>query len=363
MTSFVDSCLTSLADSTVKVERRQHVRRRVGYLLRALAGKTNILITSHLHPDPDAIASCQAMHTLLGELMKDAKTTVRFKGQVGGGINSAFTRIADVRTEPWDDAAIASYDAIILLDTQPAFSNSPLPPDVAPTVVIDHHRARGRRKRYPHLDIRPDVGATASILFSYFMERNITIPAPLAATLLYAIESDLSGAAGQQGGLDTIAISSLTLLADTKRLYQMRYVDLPRAYYGAFARTVENATTYGPVAVSHLSHVESAEVAGVMADFLLRCEGITWSMVTATHEGRFVFSVRTQNSGKSAGEVAFRISKDIGEGGGHFTKAGGAIELPIATVADEDRVHTRLRKRLLRCIGTPAARGVKLAHS
>ena len=360
MSSFVDSCLNSLTDSTVKVEKRQHVRRRVGYLLRALAGKKRILITSHLHPDPDAIASCQAMQTLLASLMPEATMTVRLKGQVGGGINSAFTRIADLKQEPWSDAALPEYDAIILVDTQPAFSNSPLPPEFPPTVVIDHHRGRGRRARYPHLDVRTDVGATASILFSYFMERNIPIPAPLAATLLYAIESDLAGAAGQQGGLDTIAISSLTLLADTRRLYQMRYVDLPRLYYGAFARTVEAATTFGPAVVSHLGKVEFAEVPGVMADFLLRCEGINWAMVTAMHEGRFVFSLRTQNTNKSAGEVAYRISKEIGDGGGHFTKAGGVIRLPCECAADEQRVHTRLRRRLLRCLHVPLTRGSKL---
>ena len=43
------------------------------------------------------------------------------------------------------------------------------------------------------------------------MELEVAIKPDLAATLLYAIESDLAGAAGTPGELDNIALSSLTL--------------------------------------------------------------------------------------------------------------------------------------------------------
>ncbi|MGC4033024.1 MAG: hypothetical protein QM754_15065 [Tepidisphaeraceae bacterium] len=47
---------------------------------------------------------------------------------------------------------------------------------------------------------------------------------------------------------------------------------------------------------------------GVMADFLLRCRDVNWTMLTALHNGRFVFSLRTKTTTRSAGEVARRIS-------------------------------------------------------
>ena len=68
----------------------------------------------------------------------------------------------------------------------------------------------------------------------------------LAATLLYGIESDLAGAAGTPGELDNIALSSLTLLADPRKLYQMRYVDLPQSYYIAYASGLSNAIYLRP---------------------------------------------------------------------------------------------------------------------
>src|SRR5258706_6411511 len=107
-----------------------------------------------------------------------------------------------------------SDDAIVLRHTQPPFALSPLPPGVEPIAVIDHHRSRHGTLHCPFCDVRVDVGATSSIIFSYLMELDVPIKPDLAATLLYAVESDLAGAAGTPGELDTIALSSLTLLAD-----------------------------------------------------------------------------------------------------------------------------------------------------
>jgi nanoRNase/pAp phosphatase (c-di-AMP/oligoRNAs hydrolase) len=301
------------------------------------------------------------MAFLLGVLLPEAKVRVRLRGQVGGGLNHGFTRVSGLEYDAWDDTTTTQFDAVVLVDTQPGFANSPLPADLLPTVIVDHHRGRGRRTKVPFADLRIKVGATASILFSYFMEANVPISPALAATLLYAIESDLSGIAGQQGGLDTIAISSLTLLADTKRLYQMRYVDLPPTYYAVFAETVRHATSYDDLIISHLDRADYAEMPGVMADFLLRCRGVNWSLVTAMHEGRFVFSVRTKSTDRSAGEVARRISDGLGDGGGHLTKAGGAIVLKHNTAREIAAMRTRLGRRLLRCLEIPVSHGAKLA--
>src|SRR6185436_4459746 len=144
----------------------------------------------------------------------------------------------------------------------------------------------------PFCDIRTDVGATASIIFSYFMELEIPIKPALGATLLYAIESDLAGAAGQPGELDNIALSSLTLIADPRRLYQMRYVDLPQSYYIAYANALSNAVYYENALMSHLETIDSLEKPAVLADFLLRFDQVQWALVTAVHGTKLFLSLR-----------------------------------------------------------------------
>jgi len=281
---------------------------------------------------------------------------------VGGGMNETFAKLSNIDYVPWDDSKLGQYDAIILLDCQPAFAYSPLPEGVSPMGVIDHHRSRGRKPTCGFCDVRVDVGATSSVIFSYFMELETPIPRDLGATLLYAIESDLAGAAGAPGELDNLALSSLTLIADPRLLYRMRYVNLPATYYGAFYRGLGHAHVYGDAVMSHLDQIDSLEQPAVIADFLLRLEKINWCLVTAVFGGKLVLSLRTNSSKQTAADVMTSLLRNLGEGGGHRTKAGGAIVLESGTQAEIERKRNILRRRYLRILGIRQAAGSKLVH-
>lgn len=360
MTAFVESCVQTAAGKAAVAGRSARGKPRVRKLMRVLENKKNILVTTHQHPDPDALASSIGLCELLRANLKDAKISMSIKGKIGGGINDAFTRQTAMKLVPWDDNALKNYDAIIMLDVQPAFGYSPLPPGVMPTAVIDHHRTRGRRLQCPFCDIRTDVGATCSIIFSYFMELEMPIPPDLAATLLYAIETDLAGAAGIPGSLDNMALSSLTLVADMQKLYQMRYVDLPQSYYLAYYAGLGNAMYFDYAVTSFIEEITSLEQPAVIADFLMRFDKVQWALVTAIYDNKLVFSLRTSDPKKSAGEVARRLIKNIGEGGGHRTKAGGYIKLENGTPTEIERHRMTLRRRLLRALKIEMSRGQKL---
>jgi nanoRNase/pAp phosphatase (c-di-AMP/oligoRNAs hydrolase) len=361
MNTFVESCVNTVAGSAVAVERRARHRPRAQRLLKVLAGKRNILVTTHQHPDPDALASSHALAFLLSIKLKDVNVSMSIKGKIGGGLNDAFTKHANLKIVPWDEARITRgrYDAIVLLDTQPQFAYSPLPAGVPVTAVIDHHRTKRRNPKCSFCDIRVDVGATTSIIFSYFLELQVAIPADLAAAMLYAIETDLAGAAGTPGELDNIALSNLTLIADTHKLYQMRYVDLPQSYYTATATGLANAMYYDNAILSHLDSIDSLEKAAVLADFLLRFDQVQWALVTAVNGNRLILSLRT-SSPKSAADLMRRLVKKLGEGGGHRTKAGGVIPLANATPGEVERIRTILRRRYLRALNVQVSRGQRL---
>ena len=360
MTAFVESCVGTVADSAVALERRAKGNPRAEKLLRLLTDKKNILITSHEHPDPDALASAVGLARLLEATLPNAKITIAFKGRVGGGLNEAFVKFSALKWETWDEATLPAYDAILLLDTQPSFAYNPLPAGMLPLAVIDHHRSRGRKAASPFKDIRTDVGATSSIIFSYFMELEVPIPPDLGATLLFAIESDLAGAAGTPGELDNIALSSLTLLADTRKLYQMRYVDLPQSYYTAYASGLANAYWYDGALISHLDSIDSMEKPAVMGDFLLRFDKVQWALVTAVYEDRLMLSLRTSSPKISAADLMRRLTRKLGEGGGHPAKAGGFIKLETGTAAEVERIRAILRRRYLRSLGITVSRRQKL---
>ena len=372
MTQFVDSCVETAADGAKEAVRQSRGRPRARKLLAALEGKKRILVSCHRLPDPDALGSATGLAYLLRKnLPKDAIVEMSVKGELGGGINAAFTQHAGLDVTPWDDAKLLdrdrpdAYDAAILCDVQPGFPSSPLPEGAReklgfPTAIIDHHRARGRKPTADFVDIRTDVGATASIVFSYFMELDEVVPPDLAATLLYAVETDLAGAAGQPSELDNVALANLTLLADTKRLYRMRNVSLPQHYFVSYANALLNASVYDNLLLSHLDLIEFVEKPAILADFLLRYNVIDWAVITAlvgdANDGRperLVVSARTQNPSLSAGEMMRKAMDGLGEGGGHRTKAGGFVRLDNGTPTEIERVRLDVRRRLLRALKLP----------
>jgi nanoRNase/pAp phosphatase (c-di-AMP/oligoRNAs hydrolase) len=360
MTAFVESCVETATGSALAAEQRLRHRPRVHKLLRVLHAKKNILVTTHEHPDPDALASSLALSKLLAARLKDARITLSVKGLLHKGLNSAFAQHTQMQLAPWDEQDLRSFDAIVLLDVQPAFRFSPLPPEIAPTAVIDHHRSRGRKPGCPFWDVRIDVGASSSIVFSYFMELEEPIPPDLAATLLFAIETDLAGAAGQPGELDNIALSSLTLLADMRKVYKMRYVDLPQGYFAAYHAALSSAMYYDDVLIAHLSSIVSPETPAVIADFLLRFDQVQTVLVTAADDRSLVLSLRTSGTRRPASELMRHLLRHIGEGGGHKTKAGGVVQMASSSAAELERTRATLRRRLLRCLNVHVAQGKRL---
>src|SRR5262249_41939922 len=151
-----------------------------------------------------------------------------------------------------------------------------------------------------------------------------------------------------------------TLLADTRKLYQMRYVDLPQSYYLCYYSGLSNAMYYDNALVTHLDAIDSPEKPAVIADFLLRFDQVQTALVTAVYEKRLVISLRTSSSKATAAEIIRRLLRNTGEGGGHRTKAGGFIPLETDNPKEVDRKRSLLKRRYLNALGVKSATGKHL---
>ncbi len=381
MSAFVENLVESVEDAARATAKQQRDQPSSNALLKALAGAERVLITAHRNPDPDALGASEALRVLLNERLPKLpgnagrpQVVVSHAGETVGGINAAFSTNASLDLVPWDEGRLFkddqpdAYDAIVLCDAQPSFPGSPLPAGVTPTAIVDHHNARGRRPSAKFVDIRPELGATTSIIFGYLMEQDIEPSPTLAATMLHAIETDLAGAAGQPDGLDNAALAALTVRADTRLLYRMRHVELPQDYFVSYANALSDAQLYGRVLVTNLGVIRNLEKPAVIADFLLRLRDADYSMVTGlwgqNREGRperLMVSLRAGRLDLSAGEVLRRAMEGLGEGGGHRTKAGGFIPLSNGSKTEIERVRRDLRRRVLASLRVdPKLRGRRL---
>src|SRR5438067_9130283 len=86
-TAFVESCVQTAEGSARSALRFARGKPHARKLLKVLANKKRVLITTHSHPDPDALGSSMAMLHLLRSNLKDAVVHFSVKGQIGDGIN------------------------------------------------------------------------------------------------------------------------------------------------------------------------------------------------------------------------------------------------------------------------------------
>jgi hypothetical protein len=73
-----------------------------------------------------------------------------------------------------------------------------------------------------------------------------------------------------------------------------------------------------------------------------------------------MMSIRTSSTKMSAADMAKRLLRKIGEGGGHRTKAGGFIKLETPSLAEIERWREVLRRRYLRALLIKGARPQRL---
>src|SRR5258706_5865416 len=99
-------------------------------------------------------------------------------------------------------------------------------------------------------------------------------------------------------------------------------------------------------------------VAGdVMADFLLRFKPVQWVLVTAVNGQSLAMSLRTSTNKGSAADVMKKLLRNLGDGGGHKTKAGGSILMEGGSPAEVDKLREILRRRLLPALNIKMSKG------
>ncbi|MCB0201024.1 MAG: hypothetical protein KDI03_13220 [Anaerolineae bacterium] len=108
-------------------------------LLGAVVDADQVLILPHNDPDPDAIASAFGLKKLLMQRRTNSSVQIAFQGIIGRAENKALVRYLGRPLRPLTTATLQHATCIALVDTQPGTGNNPLPADVTPHIVLDHH--------------------------------------------------------------------------------------------------------------------------------------------------------------------------------------------------------------------------------
>jgi nanoRNase/pAp phosphatase (c-di-AMP/oligoRNAs hydrolase) len=319
-------------------------------LIEWLRGKVPILIVTHDHPDPDALAAAYALRHLI--LLKTGQNAViAYEGVIGRSENRAMVRELEIETVPLASLDPHEFAVVCLVDAQPAGGNVSLPPSCRIDVVIDHHPLRDASRNCRWVDVRPDYGASATILFEYLQAQELPIATKLATILFYAIKSETQSLGRDWCPADRDAYRTLLPLCNNRILYRITTPSLPRSYFARVDAALASARTYGDVLIFDLQQVDQPEIVAEMADFLLRAEGVEVVLGLGVFAGEGILSLRSSDPTVNAGDLIQQVTAGLGSSGGHGQIAGGQIRPLPANAAGQAVLQAELVRRLLTALG------------
>jgi len=296
--------------------------------LREAVGPGPALILTHDNPDPDALASGKALATCFLELC-NIQSDLLYSGIIARAENQAMLKILVPEWQPAEQFIyLSNYSSISLVDTQPGAGNNSLPDDIVPHIVIDHHHPiRDGLDIVPYIDMRPDVGATVSLLFQHLEAAQISPDANLATAMFYGIQTDTQGLSRGTSPLDQYVYFNLLGLLDREKLIQVERAGLSRDYFRAFSMGLQSALLYQQTIVADLKQMHRPDFVAEIADLLIRYNKAQAALCVGYHDQTLFFSLRTKPSGIDAGLLVQHIIVQPGKAGGHGTMAGGQIDL------------------------------------
>lgn len=287
-------------------------------------GKFAIIV--HNNPDPDAISSAMGLKEIAGSV--GVKADILYKGQIGHHENKAFVNILDVELDQSKDFKPSEYRKIALIECSVPGVNNLLPPDTPVSIIIDHHQADIEEVKAEYVDIRPNIGATATIMTKYLQDLEIPIKTELATALLYGIKVDTDDFRRNTDPADFMAAAYLYPLANQEILTKFETPSRSVEEIDVLGEAIKNREIKGSYLISNVGTIRNRDTLAQAADYLLTLEGITTTIVFGLGEDHIYISGRSRDVRINIGKVmqdAFGADK----AGGHAMLAGAQIPLGV----------------------------------
>jgi nanoRNase/pAp phosphatase (c-di-AMP/oligoRNAs hydrolase) len=308
------------------------------------SGNDHVLIV--INADPDAIASAMAVSRLLWR--KVLNVTISHINTINRPDNLAMIRLLGVTLVPIKEIEANQFSRVVIVDSQP--DHNEYMAELKPDVIIDHHPESGAKA--PFLDIRPHYGSTATILTEYLRAAKIKPSSKLATGLYHGIKTDTNDFKGQAQIEDVRAFQYLFRHANIHLARKIEKADLRFDLLKYFKIALQNMRRRKGKVYIHLGNVVNPDICVLIADFFMRVNTVTWSIVSGTCDKKLTIILRNDGIRKNAGKVAKEGFGKLGNAGGHKNMARAEIALNEL----KEHVDARDDNRLLSWIINRTAR-------
>lgn len=338
---------------------QNRTQQKVAQLLGLLQSAKTLLIVMQDNPDPDAVAAAGALRQVANQ-KAGVSCTIGHGGAVGRAENRALVRYLSLKLRPLEELKAEKFDLVAMVDTQPQTGNNSLAPGTKVDMVFDHHPMRKETRSARFADVRRAYGATSTVMYEYLNHLAIQPDAPLATALCYGIRSDTQDLGRDSTEADIAAYLALYPQANKRMLGRIQREPAPPAYFRTLARGLNRARVHGHCIVAPLGGVDCPESVAEMADLLLRCEGVDWTLAYGIFRKTMHLSMRTNAQGDDAGKAMASAVRGYGTGGGHESLAGGQIDVSGMDAEARKKMDAAVLRRFLGRLGVDDREGKSL---
>ena len=294
-----------------------------------------------INADPDAMASALALKRIMSHRVADVAIT-RIN-EITRPDNLAMVRYTRLHMQPFSRSLSRAYDHYALVDSQP--HHSPLFHDVPFSVVIDHHPLPEEKVEIPAFqEIRPEYGATSTLLTEFLYNLDIRPGKLLATALQFGIKSDTASFERKFCDADLRAYHYLARFADKGLLSRIARSEFHRRWLDSFAQACMNMHTAGSGQFVYVGEIENPDILVVIADFFMRVYEFRWVAISGLYGQTVVVVFRGDGVTRDLGRTANMQFGDIGSAGGH--KAMARAEFPKSAAGNKD-LELFIYKRVL----------------
>ena len=321
-----------VSDATLRILDRVESARHASNILNILRStdEGKLAIVVHDNPDPDAMSSAVALKTIAASVGTESE--ILYHGEIGHQENKAFVNLLHIDMGKLGEEkarTLSDFKKIALIDCSIPGENNLLPKDTEIDIIIDHHPAEMKEVHAEYIDIRPNAGATATIMTKYLQEIDIPISNDLATALLYGIRTDTLGFKRNANPVDLTAAALLYPLADHETLNRIETPAISTETLDIFGEAIRNRKIKGSYLITNVGAIRDRDALAQAADYLLNLEGVTTVLVYGIGEDQIYMSARSSDIRLNLGEAMRKAFGESGSAGGHTTTAGAQIPLGV----------------------------------
>ncbi|QJA06126.1 phosphoethanolamine methyltransferase [Thermosulfurimonas marina] len=316
-------------------------RERVQALFSLFRREDRVLIP--VWADPDALASAFAVKRLLAQRV--SQVVIAHVNEIRRVNNQLMISLLRIPVVKFSQISLEDFSRFVLVDAQPPHHE--VFQKISFDVVIDHHpETQGWEASL--VDIRPEYGASSTILAEYLKAVGISPSVALATALVYGIKTDTDNFEKHCTLQDVIAFHFLFKRLNRHLLHKIEASDIRRSELKYIKLALENMKFRKQRLFTHIGRVPNPDILVVIADFLNHVQEAGWVFVSGEYRQKLVVIIRCDGYRKDAGRLAARAFGSLGLAGGHREKARAEIPLATLGVEGNGNLNTLFLIQLLR---------------